>query len=102
MVPPMSATSFCSGRRSITGNGVSGSNSVEFAPSMPETWRGHSRPANCMPRANPRDVARDLRHRDLHAEADAQVGHAPLAREAGRADLALDSAHSEAARDEDA
>src|ERR671912_613512 len=39
IVPPRSETSFCSGSRSITGCGVSGSNSVEFAPSIPATWR---------------------------------------------------------------
>src|SRR3954447_26666531 len=54
MVPPMSATSFCSGRRSITGYGVSGSNSVEFAPSMPTMWRAKSATAICMPRQMPR------------------------------------------------
>src|SRR5919199_23246 len=50
MVPPRSRTSFCSGRRSITGKGVSGSNSVEFAPSIPATWRANSDTATCMPR----------------------------------------------------
>ena len=80
----MSRTSFCSGRRSITGYGVSGSNSVELAPSMP----GH--------------VARELGHRDLHAEADAEVRHAALAREPRGADLALHAAHAEAAGDQDA
>ena len=44
IVPPMSAISFCSGSRSITGKGVSGSNSVELAPSIPATWRANSRP----------------------------------------------------------
>ena len=48
------------------------------------------------------DVAGELGDRDLHAEADAEVGHAVLAREARRADLALDPAHAEAAGDEDA
>ena len=37
IVPPRSSISFCSGSRSITGNGVSGSISVEFAPSRPQT-----------------------------------------------------------------
>ena len=54
IVPPMSRTSFCSGRRSTTGNGVSGSNSVELAPSMPATWRANSATAICMPRQMPR------------------------------------------------
>jgi hypothetical protein len=38
----------------------------------------------------------------LHAEADAQVGHAPLARVFGRQDLALDAAAAKAARHEHA
>ena len=51
----MSATSFCSGSRSTTGYGVSGSNSLEFAPSMPTTWRANSATAICMPRHTPRN-----------------------------------------------
>ena len=39
----------------MTGNGVSGSNSVEFAPSMPTTWRAKSATAICMPRQMPRN-----------------------------------------------
>ena len=39
----------------MTGNGVSGSNSVEFAPSMPTTWRANSATAICMPRQMPRN-----------------------------------------------
>ena len=54
-MPPRSSISFCSGSRSITGYGVSGSISVEFAPSSPS------------------DVARELGHGDVHAEADAEV-----------------------------
>ena len=50
----MSAISFCSGSRSITGNGVSRSNSVELAPSIPATWRANSQTATCIPRQIPR------------------------------------------------
>ena len=39
----------------MTGYGVSGSNSVEFAPSMPTTWRAKSAAAICMPRQIPRN-----------------------------------------------
>ena len=39
----------------MTGYGVSGSNSVEFAPSMPTTWRANSATAICMPRHTPRN-----------------------------------------------
>ena len=42
----------------MTGNGVSGSNSVEFAPSMPTTWRANSATAICMPRQTPRNGIR--------------------------------------------
>src|SRR5689334_6706604 len=83
MVPPMSATSFCSGRRSMTGNGVSGSNSVELAPSIPATWRANSQTAICMPRQMPR------------------YGICP-SRATRAADLALDAATAEAAGHEDA
>ena len=54
IVPPRSSISFCSGRRSITGYGVSGSISVELAPSRPQTWRANSDTATCMPRQMPR------------------------------------------------
>ena len=47
-------------------------------------------------------VARRLDHRHLHAEADAEVGHAARAREAGRQDLALRAALAEAAGHQDA
>src|ERR1700761_6886718 len=83
MVPPISAISFCSGSRSITGNGVSMSNSVELAPSIPATWRGRPAPAPRPPPAKPR------------------AGVLAPAREPGGADLALDPAASEAARDQD-
>ena len=53
-MPPRSSTSFCSGSRSITGNGVSGSISVELAPSSPTTWRANSETATCIPRQMPR------------------------------------------------
>ena len=36
------------------GYGVSGSISVEFAPSRPQTWRANSETATCMPRQMPR------------------------------------------------
>src|ERR1700712_5585779 len=58
MVPPRSSMPFCSGSRSITGYGVSGSISVEFAPSRPTTWRANSDTATCMPRQMPRDGVR--------------------------------------------
>ena len=80
----MSATSFCSGRRSITGYGVSGSNSVEFAPSMSTTWRANSATAICMPRQMPRNG----------------IFCSRAIRDGG--DLALDPAHAEAAGDQDA
>ena len=38
----------------MTGYGVSGSISVEFAPSRPQTWRANSETATCMPRQMPR------------------------------------------------
>ena len=38
----------------MTGCGVSGSNSLEFAPSSPATWRANSTTATCMPRQIPR------------------------------------------------
>ena len=83
-MPPRSSISFCSGSRSITGYGVSGSISVEFAPSSPH------------------DVARELRDGDVHAEADAEVRDPALARDAAGEDLALPAARAEAARDEHA
>ena len=46
-------------------------------------------------------AARVLDHGNLHAEADAEVGHAVLAGVAHRRDLALDAALAEAARHED-
>ncbi len=53
-MPPRSSISFCSGSRSITGCGVSGSISVEFAPSRPSTCRANSETATCIPRQMPR------------------------------------------------
>src|SRR3954466_175021 len=96
----MSRTSFCSGRRSITGNGVSGSNSVELAPSMSATWRAGDAPPTCTPQEKPRKRTPPPRHR--HAQADAQEGHPLLARVAGGADLPLDPPDPEAAGDQDA
>src|SRR5665811_1746654 len=55
MVPPMSSTSFCSGRRSMTGYGVVGSNSAELAPTIPITWRAKSTTATWSPRHIPRE-----------------------------------------------
>ena len=49
----------------------------------------------------PDDVARELRDRDVHAEADAEVGNLPLAGDAAGEDLALPAARAEAAGDED-
>ncbi len=54
IVPPMSCSSFCSGSRSTTGYGVSGSNSEELAPSIPAMWRANSITAICMPRQMPK------------------------------------------------
>jgi hypothetical protein len=48
-----------------------------------------------------RAVARVLDHGELHAEADAEVRDAVLARVADRLDLAFDAALAEAARHED-
>src|SRR4030088_1832703 len=42
-------------------------------------------------------IARGLNHCHLHPEADAEIGHVPLARELRRADLALRSALAKAA-----
>ena len=53
-MPPRSSISFCSGSRSMTGYGVSGSISVELAPSIPATFRANSDTATCMPRQRPR------------------------------------------------
>ena len=50
----------------------------------------------------PREMPRRLDHRHLHAEADAEIRHLPLAREARRLDLALGAALAEPARHEDA
>ena len=83
-MPPRSSISFCSGSRSITGYGVSGSISVEFAPSSPH------------------DVARELGDRDVHAEADAEVRDPALAGDAAGEDLALPAARAEAAGHEHA
>ena len=47
-------------------------------------------------------MARELADRDVHAEADPEVGHAVLARVARRLDLALEAAAAEAAGDQDA
>ena len=68
----------------MTGNGVSGSISVEFAPSMPATCRANSETATCMPRqmSEVRDLA--------------------LAGDPAGEDLPLPPARAEAARDEDA
>src|SRR3954470_12769592 len=47
------------------------------------------------------DVARELDSGELHAEADAEIRHAVLARVADRGDLALGAALAEAAGDQD-
>ena len=49
---PCRRSSRCSGRRSITGCGVAGSNSVELAPASPQTCRANSITAHCMPEAD--------------------------------------------------
>ena len=59
-------------------------NSVEWAP------------------ARPHDVAGELDHRALHAQADAEERNAALAGVADRLDLAFDAALAEAAGNEDA
>ena len=86
-MPPMSALpetmSTWSAMVAITGSGVSGSNSAEFAC---------SRPARC--RAA-------LDHHALQAEAQTQRRDAPFTRVPDRADLALDAADAEPARDDD-
>src|SRR4029078_13153398 len=48
------------------------------------------------------EIAGDFDHRHLHAEADPEIGHAPLACESRRADLAFRAALAEAAWDENA
>src|SRR6266540_3908558 len=53
--PPRSVTFFCSGKRSITGCGVAGSNSEEFAPSRPHTFCAYSMTAHCRPKHRPRN-----------------------------------------------
>ncbi len=50
----------------------------------------------------PGEVARRLDHRHLHAEADAEIRHLALAREARRLDLAFGAALAEAAGNQDA
>src|SRR6266540_1777345 len=55
MDPPRSDTFFCSGKRSITGWRVAGSNSEEFAPSRPHTFLAYSMTAHCRPRHRPRN-----------------------------------------------
>src|SRR5262249_29823808 len=50
----------------------------------------------------PADIARVLDHRALHAQADAQIRHPPLAGVADGRDLALDAAVAEAAGNQDA
>ena len=83
-MPPFSAIPLWSGSRSIT---LCGDRRIELA-------RVGVGPAD--------DVARELDGRDLHAEADAEVGNAALARVARGGDLALDAALAEAAGHEDA
>ena len=68
----------------MTGKAVSGSNSVELAPGMPQTLRANSATAHCMPRHTPRNGT--LRSRQY------RIG----------LDLALDAALAEAAGHDDA
>src|SRR5688572_27571040 len=51
---------------------------------------------------HPRDVARELDGRALHAEADAEEGDLALAGVADRAQLSFDAARAEAGSDQDA
>src|SRR5438045_1016228 len=53
MVPPLSPTSRCSGRRSITGCGVNASNSVEFESFVPRAVRASSMTMHCIPMQRP-------------------------------------------------
>ena len=76
----MSATSFCSGSRSITGYSR---RRVELGGVGP----GHAG-----------HVAGELDHRHLQAQAQAEIGHLVLAGVAHGHDLALDAPHAEAAR----
>src|SRR5215472_16774228 len=48
------------------------------------------------------EIARRLDHRHLHAKANAEIGHAALARELGRENLTLGAALAEPAGHEDA
>ncbi len=54
MVPPLAVTPTWSGMRSMTGWGVWGSSSAEWAPVMPHTFRANSTTASCIPRQMPR------------------------------------------------
>ncbi len=83
-MPPLSSMSRWSGMKSMTGCSVNMSNSVELAS------------------VEPIDVAGELDHRALQAEAQAEVRDAVVAGVVGGEDLALDAAMAEAARDEDA
>ncbi len=83
MVPPMSATSFCSGSRSITGYCVAGRTRTSSRP--PCRRRGG--------RTRPRPPA---------GPGTAQIGHLVLAGVADGHDLALDAPDAEPARHEDA
>ncbi len=83
-MPPLSSRSRWSDMKSITGFVVNMSNSVELTSLGAE------------------DLARELDHRALQAEAQAEVRHAVLAGPVGGEDLALDAAMPEAAGDEHA
>ena len=52
---PMFVMFFCSGIRSIYGNGVSEQNSVELASRWPSTLRANSMTASCIPRQMPKN-----------------------------------------------
>ena len=83
IVPPMSETSFCSGSRSTTGIGRLG---IELGG---------------VGAVHPGNRAGELDDRDLHPEADPQIGDLALAGDLGGGDLALDAALAEAAGDQD-
>ena len=55
MVPPLVVISRCSFIIEMTGNLVSASISVEFAPCMPATLRAYSTTASCMPKQMPKN-----------------------------------------------
>ena len=87
MVPPRSPPamiSTCSSIVAITGNSVSGSNSLDEAPARPTTLREYSMTMHCRPRQRP------------------STGMPFSRAKLQRAELALDAAHAESAGHADA